>query len=78
MPKPNGPHIRSLRQQSGMKVGALAKQADIAPVTAANIENGHNTASIEVLYRIARVLDVPVEELIAADAAEADVPARSA
>jgi transcriptional regulator with XRE-family HTH domain len=68
MPKANGSHIRKLRQQLGLKVGEFAVSAAIAPITASNIENGHNTASIETLHRIAKVLDVPVDELIAPDA----------
>lgn len=74
MPKPNGPFIRSTRVGRGMKVGLFAKQAEISPITALNIENGHNTASVEVLHRIARVLGVPVADLIAED----DTTARSA
>lgn len=63
----DGQAIRRLRQHTGVKVSELADQVGVAAGTLHNIENGHNTASIEVLHRIARQLDVDVQQLLAAD-----------
>jgi transcriptional regulator with XRE-family HTH domain len=63
MPKPAGAVIRSYRQQRGIKVREFAVRVGIARKTAYAIETGQ-TASIEVLHRMARELAVPVDELI--------------
>jgi transcriptional regulator with XRE-family HTH domain len=67
MPRPNGPKIRSLRQARGLKRGELAQQISMQPNNLTNIECNLRLASIEVLHRIARVLGVSADELIAED-----------
>lgn len=65
MPKPNGSRIRSLRQECGVKTGVMAKRVGCSRQHLTNIEAGYNTAaSIELLNRIARELNVKADDLI--------------
>lgn len=65
MPTPNGRKIRCTRREAGLKPGDLAREADIPPHTLYCIESVDQLTSIERLHRIARVLRVNVNELIA-------------
>lgn len=60
----NGLAIRHMRIMSGMKPGEFATKALISYSTLDNIENERRNASAEVLYRIAKALDVPVHAII--------------
>lgn len=67
MPRPDGPKIRRLRQELGLKRGELARLVEIQPNNLTNIECNLRLASIEVLNRIGRVLEVDAQDLIAED-----------
>lgn len=76
MPPTNGHKIRQLRRSRGVKLGAFT--AEVKGVTAntlAAIEGGFKDAGIELLHRIARVLEVDVSELLADEAGETGDPA---
>lgn len=60
----NGAAVRRIRQQSGIKPRQLAALVDCHPGSLSNIENEQFQASVELLYRIARALDVPVADLL--------------
>jgi transcriptional regulator with XRE-family HTH domain len=60
----NGLTIRCFRIKQGDKPGDFASKAGIAYSTLDNIENERKDASVEVLYRIAAALDVPVRALL--------------
>jgi transcriptional regulator with XRE-family HTH domain len=60
----NGAAIRALRTKDGKKPGPFATEALISYSTLDNIENERKEASLEVLYRIAKVLNVPVEAIV--------------
>lgn len=60
----NGPAIRAFRIKAGMKPGEFATKAVISYSTLDNIENERKNASLEVLYRIANALDVPVHAIV--------------
>jgi transcriptional regulator with XRE-family HTH domain len=67
---PNGTFIRAKRQELGRAAGEFAKSVRVSYSHLANIENGHNRASVVVLARIARELSTPeqkvqIEDLIA-------------
>lgn len=64
MPTPNGPAIRQLRQERGITISQLAEMTGVSYQHVANCELGHNTARIEFLYRVANVLDVPIEKVV--------------
>lgn len=71
MPPTNGAKIRSIRRKKGLKLGDLAREATgIRPNNLCNIENGSRDASEELLRRIARVLDVEYDDLLAADGSQ--------
>lgn len=65
MPTPNGRFIRRSRVEAGLKPGDLARLADIPPKTIYCIESVSQPVAIERLYRIAHVLKVDVNKLIA-------------
>lgn len=60
----NGAAIRAFRVKAGMKPGAFATKASLSYAHLDNLENERKEASIEVLYRIAAALDVPVQAII--------------
>jgi transcriptional regulator with XRE-family HTH domain len=53
-----GGEIRQLRSQRGMSAAALARAVAVSPSLISQIERGVTTPSIEVLWAIARALDV--------------------
>lgn len=60
----NGAAIRAFRVKAGMKPGEFASKASISYSTLDNIENERKNASLEVLYRIASALDIPVHAIV--------------
>ncbi|WP_292605905.1 helix-turn-helix transcriptional regulator [Nocardioides sp. REDSEA-S30_B4] len=60
----NGAAIRAFRIKAGMKPGEFASKASISYSTLDNIENERKNASLEVLYRIAAALKIPVEAIV--------------
>lgn len=60
----NGLAIRHMRIKDGMKPGEFANKALISYSTLDNIENERKSAGVEVLHRIAKALDVPVQAII--------------
>lgn len=56
--------LEHLRAQRGMTQSALAVKAGVARETVRRIESGTVGCRLTTLYRIARALDVPVEELL--------------
>lgn len=65
MPKPTYPtHIRRIRQDRRLTLKDLATALKTTPQTVQRLETGGMTISAEWLYRIAKVLDVPVTDLL--------------
>lgn len=60
----NGAAIRAFRIQAGMKPGEFATKASLSYAHLDNLENERKDASLEVLYRIAAALDVPVRAIV--------------
>lgn len=78
MANPNGAAIRAARERSGLKPKSFLvklQQAgcDISYTHLMNIEKGHNTAAIEVLYAIANALKLHIGQVVASD--DEQVPA---
>jgi transcriptional regulator with XRE-family HTH domain len=74
-----GSRLKELRQQAGLSLRELARQADVSPSLVSQIENGKSRPSVSTLYAFARLLNVPVDELF--DAEEqvlADLPTAEA
>jgi transcriptional regulator with XRE-family HTH domain len=71
MPLANGDRIRQLRQAKGWKSGEFAELVGgIQRNNLINVECNLRPASIELLNRIARVLEVAVTELLRTDSDE--------
>lgn len=69
MPLLRGDVIRRRRRELGIKVGAFALKVECSRSHLINVENGGRPASVELAYRIARQLDVDVDELTVEDGA---------
>lgn len=77
MGRQNGAAIRAFRKKERMTVAGLAGHAGIAEQSLRNIENGHRPASDETIWRLARLLAVPVEAITRSGTAEgisAEIP----
>lgn len=60
----NGAAIRSFRLKAGMKVAELAAAAKCSYQQLDNLENERKEASVELLHRIAQVLECSVYALV--------------
>jgi transcriptional regulator with XRE-family HTH domain len=57
--------VRKARKKAGLSQDKLAREADVAYNTIVKIESGENpNPTIETLKKVAKALDVSVEELI--------------
>lgn len=64
----DGAAIRRLREERGYaSVRAFAVRVGIKPQSLSNIELGNKPAGLAVLVKIARALDVPVDQIIRDD-----------
>ena len=59
-----GKRLIQMREQKGVNQTELADKAGIGRTTVVNIENGHQRITIEVLYKIAYVLDCEPGDLL--------------
>lgn len=60
-----GAHIKALRSQLGLTQEKLAARIERSVDAVSKIERGASLPSLETLIGIARVLDVPLERIIA-------------
>jgi len=58
-----GKRVRLLRSQAGLSQEALAAKADISVDFLSLVERGINAPSFETLEKLAKALDMPVQEL---------------
>ena len=57
--------VKQLREKTGLSQEKLARLADVSNNTIINIEAGkQNNPTIETLKKIAKALNVPIEDLI--------------
>ena len=62
---PLAKNLKKLREKQGLSQDRLAKLADVANNTIIKIEQGENiNPTLDTLRKIAKVLDVSVDELI--------------
>lgn len=77
-----GTNVRLLREARGLTQAQLAKLADVPRATWTNLESGASNPTLTVLLRVATVLGVTLDELVAPPRATArhfaaaDLPAR--
>jgi transcriptional regulator with XRE-family HTH domain len=57
--------LRQLRFQRGLSVGAVAREAGLAPSTVSRLETGARRLTLAHVERLARALDVPTDALLA-------------
>lgn len=67
-----GGRVRELRARRGMTRKILAKDSSVSERYLAQLETGQGNASLAILRRLARALDVPLEALVS-DAPEAPI-----
>lgn len=58
-----GHNLKRVREDAGLNQTALADLAGVSRETVSNVERG-NPSSIVVLFRLAKVLSISVEELL--------------
>jgi transcriptional regulator with XRE-family HTH domain len=58
-----GRQVRSYRQQSGLIISELARNANLSPGMLSKIENGQTSPSLSTLQNLARALNIPVTTL---------------
>lgn len=61
-----GAAIRDHRTKAGLTQGALAERAGLHRTYINQIEQGHKAATVVVLVRVARALDIPTAALLQA------------
>lgn len=57
-------NVRRLRQAAGMTQAQLASAADVADATISRIERGRLVPSVELAQRLAKALDLGVDDLV--------------
>ncbi len=64
MPKPIGPILRALREETGMTQTALAKRLKITPQALSRVESGTSEdIRWSTVARIAEILDISLDDL---------------
>ncbi len=66
-----GTEIRALRRDRGLSTVALARRCGVSPSLISQVERGLTAPSLEVLWAIARALDVPIGTFFQDDGAPA-------
>jgi transcriptional regulator with XRE-family HTH domain len=64
-----GARLKELRQNAGLSLRELARQADVSPSLISQIENGKSRPSVSTLYSFARLLNVAVDEMFDVESA---------
>lgn len=59
-----GEHIKSARIKKELSQEAFAEILDITPTHVKHIESGHRRPSIEILFKIAKQLDMSIDNVV--------------
>jgi transcriptional regulator with XRE-family HTH domain len=59
-----GTHVRRLREARAFSQQALADHADIAKATVQRIENAQYSVTLDILFSLARALQLPLREMM--------------
>lgn len=60
-----GERLRSARQKAKMSQETVAELAGVHPTYIGQLERGEKNATIESIFKVARALNLPLEELFA-------------
>ena len=63
LPKALGKKIKRLRKEKGLTQEQLAEKIGVSRAYMGYVEQGRNTASLEVLEKVSKVLKVPLSQL---------------
>lgn len=61
-----GPRLRALRRHRGITLADVATTTGISESTLSRLESGQRRATLELLLPLARIYDVPLDELVGA------------
>ncbi|MEI5101719.1 XRE family transcriptional regulator [Streptomyces sp. PmtG] len=61
-----GPRLRALRRDRGITLAALSAATGVSESTLSRLESGQRRASLELLLPLARIYDVPLDDLVGA------------
>lgn len=61
-----GPRLRALRRERGITLADLAATIGVSESTLSRLESGQRRASLELLLPLARIYDVPLDDLVGA------------
>ncbi|WP_406510321.1 helix-turn-helix domain-containing protein [Streptomyces sp. NBC_00212] len=61
-----GPRLRALRRDRGMTLADLAATTGVSESTLSRLESGQRRATLELLLPLARIYDVPLDDLVGA------------
>ncbi|MFC7309223.1 helix-turn-helix domain-containing protein [Streptomyces monticola] len=61
-----GPRLRALRRDRGITLAAVAATAGVSESTLSRLESGQRRPSLELLLPLARIYDVPLDDLVGA------------
>ncbi|MCP2678082.1 helix-turn-helix transcriptional regulator [Maricaulaceae bacterium NA33B04] len=62
-------HLKDLRAERGWSQAALAERLDVSRQTVISIENGRYDPSLPLAFKIARVFQLPIEQVFIDDGA---------
>src|SRR5436190_21518101 len=65
-----GPRLRALRQQHDLTLAGLSSATGISLSTLSRLESGQRRPTLELLLPLARAYQVPLDELVGAQAAD--------
>ena len=61
-----GPRLRTLRRERGITLAGLATMTGVSESTLSRLESGQRRPSLELLLPLARIHDVPLDDLVGA------------
>ncbi|GAA2425558.1 XRE family transcriptional regulator [Streptomyces glaucus] len=61
-----GPRLRALRRERGITLAGLAAATGVSESTLSRLESGRRRPSLELLLPLARIYDVPLDDLVGA------------
>lgn len=73
-----GPRLRALRRERGTSLADVAAATGISVSTLSRLESGQRKATLELLLPLARVYQVPLDQIVAPPTADPRVPVSAA
>ncbi|OSC48014.1 XRE family transcriptional regulator, partial [Streptomyces sp. 4F] len=59
-----GPRLRALRRERGITLAHLSAATGVSESTLSRLESGQRRATLELLLPLARIYDVPLDDLV--------------